>query len=123
MCPHHKRHAELRQEIPKHNIHAILDPCTMELATVGGLTGKRSGLKWAGEEAHKVEDLSGTLGESLIDSISEFVHTNNYTAVFAPTHFIGQTNDPWLAVDEVLTRRLRSRHRIGAKLCMEGYLT
>ncbi len=33
---HHKRHAELRQEIPKHNIHAILDPCTMELATVGG---------------------------------------------------------------------------------------
>ena len=105
---HQERHEDLRLEAVKKGIYTVLDPCTMELALQGGFNPKRRELKWALDRPHRPSDLEGFHGEALVDSIVEFIHNMGYTAVLAPTHFVAHADDPWLATDARLTRRLRN---------------
>lgn len=53
-------HEELRIEIGKRNLEAVLDPKMMELASLGGFSGQRTNLPWAGERLYVPSDLRGT---------------------------------------------------------------
>ena len=104
------RHAELRTEIQRQHMEAVLDPRTMELATAGGFTDSLARLDWASDEPHRTSDFHGKQGQIIIDTICEHVIARSYTAVLAPTHYLAQgAADPWFEIDRSSTRRLRER--------------
>lgn len=105
------RHEDLRVEAAKRGLETVLDPRTVELSTVGGIT--RSGvptLPWAGDALpHTPEMLDASTGDLLVQKITETVIKGKYSAVLAPTHYLAAGADgPWLEVDGHLTRRLRA---------------
>jgi hypothetical protein len=104
------RQGELLGETLGHHLEAVLDPRSTDLSTPGGFV--RSGvaeLPWAGSAIDTPERLAGSEGDEMITSLGEYVAEKGFTAVQAPTHFLARANDPWLAVDAELTRRLRER--------------
>lgn len=107
-----KRHEELRREVLRNHIEAILDTRAMELGTIGGHTDKLAHLEWAGDNHHKPVDLTGVEGKYFVDAIVDHVVSRSYTAVLAPSHYLTGPNDPWLEIDRELTRRLR--HQLDA---------
>jgi len=58
-------HEELRIEIGKRNLEAVLDPKMMELASPVGFTGQRTNLPWAGEAMHVPADLRGRKADAV----------------------------------------------------------
>jgi hypothetical protein len=62
------RHKELRAEAQQHDLETVLDPRTVELSTLGGIT--RSGVKglpWAGDILpHTLAMLRGAAGDALV---------------------------------------------------------
>lgn len=103
------RQADLMAEATRQGLETVLDPLTVDLATVGGF-GRRKNrdLAWAGEAPHMPDDLRGLAGVALVRAIAEEVQTKGYSAVLAPTHFLATVDDPWLSVDAELTHRLRT---------------
>src|SRR5437762_2014850 len=53
------RQEELRGEVSRRNLEALLDPRLMELATTSGFTERRASLPWGGDGPHSLADLSG----------------------------------------------------------------
>ncbi len=51
-------HEELRIEIGKRNLEVVLDPKIMELASLGGFSGQRTNLPWAGERGGMFPQIS-----------------------------------------------------------------
>jgi hypothetical protein len=105
------RHDDLRVEAGQHELETVLDPRSVELSTVGGMT--RSGvpeLPWAGETlTHSPDLLEGSAGDVLIENIVAMVAEGKYSAVLAPTHYLAAgATGPWLDVDGRLTRKLRA---------------
>jgi hypothetical protein len=104
-----ERHEELRREVLRKHMEAVLDPRAMELGTIGGHTNKLAELEWGGKEPHRPEDLMGRAGNYFVDAIADRVVNQSYTAVLAPTHYLTGPDDAWLEIDRVLTRRLRNQ--------------
>lgn len=104
-----QRQAELRIEALKDGVEAVLDPRSIDLATLGGMV--RSGvseLPWAGDEQpHTAGMLGGPAGERFIEALVAYVVEKEFSAVLAPTHYLSGARDPWAAVDAQLTQRLR----------------
>lgn len=103
------RHQELREEVARMHIDVVLDPRTMELATIGGYNPKLAKLPWAGSKPHSIEDLRGNSGTRFVDALANHVANQAYTAILAPTHYIIGSSDPWFAIDQELTWMLRDR--------------
>lgn len=103
------RHKELQTEARSHGLETVLDPRSVELATVGGIT--RSGitdLPWTGQTyPHTAEMLGGTTGVHIAEQIAQYANEKNFSAVLAPAHYVKDSLDPWLTIDARLTRALR----------------
>lgn len=103
-------HEELRIEIGKRNLEVVLDPKIMELASLGGFSGQRTNLPWAGERRHVPADLRGRSADAVADAIAQFVALHGYSAVLAPSHYLENgAEGQWCDVDSQLTIKLRDR--------------
>lgn len=103
-------HEELRLELSRRNLHAILDPSLMELATEGGFTASRRKLPWAGTTPHSSGQFESKYIEIVTESIVKVVIENKFSAVLAPTHYLSEgVKDPWLQVDKSLVTSLRQK--------------
>lgn len=103
-------HEELRIEIGKRNLEVVLDPKIMELASLGGFSGQRTNLPWAGERRHVPADLRGRSADDVADAIAQFVALHGYSAVLAPSHYLENgAEGQWCDVDSQLTIKLRDR--------------
>jgi len=102
-------HRELRQQVLKLGLDAILDPKTQQAATVGAHTDEIGKLPWGLLRPHTPEDFRETKGRRLITALADYVVDNGYTQVLAPTHLLTSADDEWLPVDIEATHRLRDR--------------
>jgi hypothetical protein len=99
-----KRHDDLRAELRRETFEAVLDPMTLELATLGGHERPAvRGLSWAGPNPHTPSTPFG----SVVNAIAEFAVERNFDAVLAPTHYITGADDPWWRKDHESTHQLR----------------
>lgn len=94
-----EHHHDLYELILKHNLDAILDPKTIQSATIGGYTEKLGQLPWGKERPHNIEDFSGVGGRRVIHALAEFAVDHGFTQVIAPTHIISSAESPWFSVD------------------------
>lgn len=94
-------HEELRIEIGKRNLEAVLDPKMMELASLGGFSGQRTNLPWAGDKLYVPSDLRGRNADAVADAIAQFVALHGYSALLAPSHYLENgADDQWCEVDK-----------------------
>lgn len=101
-------HEEIRAEIGQRNLEAVLDTRVMELATPTGCPGRRATLPWGSVRPHTLTDFTGAAITRIAEAIAQFVVTKGFTAVLAPTHFLGEgSRDLWFDVDRSLVRALR----------------
>ena len=98
---------ELREQLLARRIDAVLDPRTQPLATPGGYTDSLGALPWGGDHVHQPGDFHGLRGRQITAAIADFTVDNGFSQVLAPTHLIGDANDPWLPIDLESTSRLR----------------
>lgn len=105
---HSGRHQELMDEARRRGVETVLDPRTLELSTEGGfLRGGVRDLPWAGQRPHLPQDLAGPRGALVVRRLVSFLEDSGHSAVLAPTHYLEDGGDSWLAVDAELTRQLR----------------
>jgi hypothetical protein len=99
---------EIRTETAQRNLEAVLDTRLMELATATGCTVRRATLPWGSARPHTLTDFSGPATNRIAEAIADFVATKGFTAVLAPTHFLGEgSKDPWFQIDRSLVCALR----------------
>ncbi len=104
-----KRHRDLREATIEHQLEAILDPKSLELATAGGIarTGVAS-LPWSlGENLPHEPTRLAIAKHDFVERLAAHVLANGYSAVLAPTHYLDDSRDDWLPVDRDLTLALR----------------
>ncbi len=103
-----KPQEELRGEALRRGIERILDTRIMELATP---TAERRpellALPWASAARKRPEELTAVASRETAKTIAEFVVTNNFSAVLAPTHYLASAKDLWISVDSFMTQALR----------------
>ncbi|MEL6734612.1 MAG: hypothetical protein AAFO98_01855 [Pseudomonadota bacterium] len=104
---HTHRHRELRAETLKRGFDVILDPKTHPLAMVGGHTHTLSGLPWAEDRPHRLQDFDGSDGIVRAAKVAEFAIKNDFTQLLGPTHFLQNHTDPWLAHDIRMMEKTR----------------
>lgn len=99
---------ELRGDLLTRELYTILDPLAMELATLGGATTERRQLPWGGDRPHSPANFDSKGVDRAARQIAEFVNTNGFNAVLAPSHYLATgVNDAWFLVDRRLTSQLR----------------
>jgi len=99
---------ELRSEVNQRRLWSVLDPLSLELSYLSSRTAARKELPWAGTKPLSVADLRGAGGRTYAESIAAFVKEQRYTAVLAPTHYLGKgIADEWFDVDLALFAELR----------------
>jgi hypothetical protein len=103
----HQRHATLRQHAQRALVATCLDTQAMELAMPGTSSKGHAELPWAGAHPHALEDFSPQYIERFVNTIVERVVDGSYSAVMAPTHYMGEDGGAWLDIDGQLTRALR----------------
>jgi len=99
---------DLITNLGERQLRTILDPLALELATPGGLTPPRRRLEWADSTPQRAGEFSAKKVDRSARLIAEFVRKHNFSAVFAPTHFLAKgANDPWFLIDRRLVVGLR----------------
>jgi hypothetical protein len=98
---------ELRTEVRRRNLWAVLDSRLMEMATPNGYTERRSTLPWGGAGPHRPQDLSGAAGQSIAAALVEFITKHGFNAVLVGHYLELGAQDTWFAVDLALLRHLR----------------
>jgi hypothetical protein len=91
------------------DIQTILDPRSLELASIGGRvrTGV-SDLPWAMSDVHSRSSFASMGTRRFVAAqIARFADQYRFSAVLAPTHLIETADDPWLDIDDALTNQLR----------------
>ncbi len=101
-------HGELREQLLKQRLDAVLDPKTQPAATPGGYTEALGALPWGSKRPQVAGDFEGLSGRRLIVALGDFVLEKGFTQVMAPTHVLSGANDPWLEADIASTRQLRA---------------
>jgi hypothetical protein len=104
---------ELRTEVRRRNLWAVLDTRFMELATPGGYTPRRAALPWAASSPHRPQHLSGASGRSAMAAVADFVGKYGFNAVLMGHYLERGAADTWLPIDLFLIdqfkRELRDR--------------
>lgn len=103
-----KTQAELRDQVLKQKLDAILDPKTQQAATLGGFTSELGKLPWGLGRQHRMADFEDTSGRRLVATIGDFALEHGFTQILAPTHLLRAADDGWLKVDAESTQRLRN---------------
>lgn len=99
---------ELLRAVNGRNLWSILDPKSLELSTPGGFTARRRTLPWAGMRPHAAPVLEGNAGAEFAKHIVEFLLQHQFSAVFAPTHYLEKGfGDAWLTTDLRLLQLVR----------------
>lgn len=102
------RQGDVCQQALDAGLEVVFDPRSIDLSTPGGFARSSvRDLPWAGDAAHQPVDLHSTGGTRMVKAIVEAALASGCTAVLAPTHLLESHQDPWLGVDEELTRGLR----------------
>ncbi len=104
-----KPQQELRGEALRRGVETVLDTRIMELATpTAELRPELLSLPWASAARKKADELSAAASRETAKMIAEFVMTNSFSAVLAPTHYLASAADRWVAVDSFTTQALRN---------------
>jgi hypothetical protein len=98
---------ELRSEVHRRKLWAVLDTRLMELATPSGYTERRSALPWAGRRPHRPQDLGGAAGQSAAAAVVQFVADYDFNAILVGHYLERGAQDAWFPVDLALLRELR----------------
>jgi hypothetical protein len=100
---------ELRTEAVRTNLEAVLDTRTIELSSMPGELGPELlSLPWASFARQQLIELTPPVRREVAEKVANFVVGNGFTAVLAPTHFVGSWNDPWTSVDNSVAESLRN---------------
>ena len=100
---------DLRQALRSTGAEVVLDPQSVDLATLGGRERSRIlDLPWATDaidgpdtfSRSRISDYAATLAETALEM--------DATAVLAPSHYFESLPHPWIDVDLELTQKLRS---------------
>jgi hypothetical protein len=98
---------DLRDQLLSSRLDVILDPKTQPAAFEHGYKHSMSELPWGEPRPHNVEDFKDLIGRQRIVKLAEYVVTNLFTQILAPTHFISSPNDQWFNVDTEAVKWLR----------------
>jgi hypothetical protein len=98
---------DLREQLLASQLDVILDPKTQPAAFEHGFRHSMSELPWGENRPHQVDDFKELVGRQRIIKLAEFVVSNKFTQVLAPTHYISSPNDQWFSVDTAAVRWLR----------------
>lgn len=104
-----KRQRELKEQVLKRNLDAILDPKTQQSALPGSYKENFGELEWGVERQHTQMDFQGILGQKLIEKLANYALQNGYTQILAPTHYLNSIDDAWFPLDIKSTIDLRNR--------------
>lgn len=106
---------DLRDIAATKKIDVILDPKTQESAYEGVFTERLGKLPWGVGRPHVLGDFQGAAGRRRATALAEFVRSNGFTKVLAPSHLISDADDEWLDADLEVMRELREElDRLGA---------
>lgn len=105
---HHHRHEALRRDAAAESIARWLDPQSMELALPGAQSKGHAELPWATTKLHEPDDFTGSAINSYARKLAEFATAGDYSAVFAPTHYVAEEGSAWLEIDTDLVEALRA---------------
>lgn len=102
-----QRTTDLRSSSLENGVEVILDPRSVELSTVGGMSSAPvAGLPWAHHAPQAPVTLAGSAGETMVEQIAMSAIEQRVTGVLAPSHFLD--SDPeWLSTDIALATGLR----------------
>jgi hypothetical protein len=98
---------ELREAASKRRLDVVLDPRTQESALPGGFSERLGKLPWGVGRTHVRSDFVGGSGKRRAEAIARFAITHGFTKVLAPSHFVRDRADEWLAIDSEMALRLR----------------
>ena len=98
---------ELKSEVVRRNLWAILDARLMELATPGGHNSRRATLPWAAPDPHRPQDLSGAGGARAAAALVEFVSQHGFNGILVGHYLERGAQDTWFHVDMSFVRELR----------------
>ncbi|MFM9887005.1 MAG: hypothetical protein ACKVQT_28590 [Burkholderiales bacterium] len=111
-----KRHADLLRGAERSRLECILDPCTQASATVGGYTDKHGNLPWGRRRPHVVGDFKGVALKEFTGALADFAVKHRFSEVMAPTHYIENSDSPWVQVDVESSHAIREAlDRAGGK--------
>lgn len=103
-----KRTVDLRDAAVENGVEVILDPRSVELSTIGGMSATTvARLPWAQAEPQTPSSLLGVAAEEMSNKIAVAALEERVTGVLAPTHFLDDDHR-WLDVDHRLTAQLRT---------------
>lgn len=106
---------ELRGIAANKKFDVILDPKTQESAYEGAFNEKLGKLPWGVGRPHVLSDFQGAAGRRRVTALAEFVRSNGFTKVLAPSHLIRDVDDEWLDIDlEVMHELREALDRLGA---------
>ncbi len=111
----HKRHEALRIDAQNDGRALWLDTQALELSLPFGVTDSHRELPWA-ELASARKGLSPASVVRFAETVANFVKQGAYQGVLAPTHFLADDPDIWLAQDAYVTQALRvalDQHGLG----------
>jgi hypothetical protein len=104
------RQEDLRIDLLRRDLDAILDTGMMEMATPGGHTQARQRLPWALPKPHTPSDFSESYCDEVCEKIAAFAAAKKFSAILAPTHYLQDgPKDPWFEIDKRLVMALRQR--------------
>ena len=107
-----KQDAELLSLVLDRGLHAVLDPQTQQMATVGGYSESLGKLPWAMQRAHTRDDFADDrFRRKMASTIAQFAIAYGFTQVLAPTHLLSGPDDPWLDIDVAMALELRKALR------------
>jgi hypothetical protein len=99
---------ELRAEAGRRRVETVLDTLMMELASPAARQRKELlTLGWAFAAEKQPHELMGAAGKETAQKIAEFVVAGGFSALLAPTHYLRNSDDAWIAADCWITRVLR----------------
>lgn len=99
---------ELLGETNRRHIGSILDTRMMELAAPTPSRSDPSPIAWARAGRKTSEEMKGRTGREVAQSIADYVMSNSFSAVLAPTHYLPDgARDSGLSVDSLVAKWLR----------------
>ena len=104
-----ERQASLIRTLKDAGAEIVLDTNVAELSVRGRFSGAVKAAPWAAEDRMlDAGDMAAGTNRSVIEPIARFAVAKGFTAVMAPTHYLGDDGTDWLTVDLKAAEALRA---------------
>jgi hypothetical protein len=104
-----ERQASLIRTLRDAGAEIVLDTNIAELSALGRFSGYVKAAPWAAHgRVLDADDLVAGTNRSVIEPIARFAVEKGFTAVMAPTHYLGDEGMDWLKIDIKATEALRA---------------